>query len=1074
MAISLRSTLLPLLVCAFASAAPRVETRQVVVQNHVVFDCGANYKQGKVSNAMASSASMVGNTDGLAHWDVFLHPPAQKEQGRARLVFPPLKLPTVTLPERLEFRTAIRLRADITGGKAGADGVLFVAKVNGQEVLKERCREKQPRDVVVDLNAYQGQEITLALEVDMVANSAYDQASWGQPRIVVAGRKETLTVTIPIYGIEPGEQQPTSSQAITVRHTGPWATVLVAVPDRHLDLDAMVKATDIEAPVPLSPRLVTGEGPDPQNHTVVRILGPHGIPEVQFLAFPPEIRGGVQLETGRFLAPDQLGFVAAANSPDTSELRLFNQAGGLASILRPRLAPPCAIAAGRLLGTDLDQVAAVSANCPKGEAEIVILNGQGDVLQVKRIAHPALRGELSLAAFPDGTLLIQAKGARTALAVNLADGTMRERALGKLADGHRAFPTAYGANALVTAGPEAELSHVRRHTADKVAQINVGARENRFWFAASGHHAGEKSKWGEIPEAEYFRPGRFAHIRIDMHVARMLGRNPELRGTRSFEEWQAKGFAKGVPAKYNNYDTDPPTTWEPCFTHRWIKDFVKELGAVEDADTGLPRYLMLDRNAKPVGYSEFDGAGFTVGTYTYGIPELDSMYTYPVRHFMRGLAVKHRANPEHFIAVEPNHEHEITSGAEDRASVGDYHPANLAGFLDWLLNRLGSVAVINAAYGTEFSPTFFDAPRGKGRGDWDSYDAKNPFFQAWFQYNARVISRRVADTWREALLAGMPPESITCHQIPDSYAISSLGAFSKPVSRVTPIDWMLTAGTSYGFTRYSVWYKRKRNCIQGSWSSGFGMVTLGEYNALATKDEDAYGQLRYLHEHGAMFIHCMWWPSKWEKGRGYNDTFKYALRRMAEEDRPRMGVTGGVSAVRPYRAGDRQFDIVALGTGPERTGLIKSVREDGSWEGSVYVAPFHAHVAIDSLFTQDRVELGDQKLTTPDVTGLTAGSQLETTFRATDRGTLHIDLWHDGHALPTQRVSLPVQNGKSHRVIHRFQNRFGPVRLVFSAEKGTTLTDLQILRHRDCAARIREGEFEGTRHRGGVAFAILE
>jgi hypothetical protein len=1058
---------------AFALAAPRVERRQVV-RDHLVFDCGANYKQGKVSNAMASNASSVQDANGLSHWEVFLHPPAQKEQGRVRLVFAPFTLPKVTPPERLEFRTTIRIRADITGGKAGADGVLFVAKVNGQEVLKERCREKEPRQVMVDLGKYQGQKVTLALEVDMVENSAYDQASWGQPRIVVAGRKETLTVTIPIYGIEPGEQQPTSSQAITVRHTGPWATVLVAVPDRHLDLDAMVKTTPIKAPVPLSPRLVTGEGPDPQNHTVVRILGPHGIPEVQFLAFPPEIRGGVQLEAGRFLDPDQLSFVAAANSPGTRELRLFNQAGGLASILLPRLAPPYAIAAGRFLGTDLDQVAAVAANCPKGRAEIAILNGQGDVLQVKQIAHPALRGELSLGALPDGTLLIQAKGASTAIVLNLADGTLRERALGKLADGHCAFPTVYGANALVTAGPEAELSHISRHTAAGVEKLNVGARENRFWFAASGHHAGEKSKWGEIPEAEYFRPGRFAHIRVDMHVARQLGENPELRAIRSFEEWQAKGLAKGVPAQYNNYDTDPPTTWEPCFTHRWIKPFVKELAAVNDEDNGLPRYLMLDRNAKPVGYSEFDGAGFTVGTYTYGLPEMDSMYTYPVRHFMRGLAVKHRANPEHFIAVEPNHEHEITSGAEDRASVGDYHPANLTGFLDWLHNRFGSVTAINTAYSTEFSPTFFDAPRGKGRGDWDRYDKDNPLFQAWFQYNARVISRRVADTWREALLAGMPPESITCHQIPDSYAISSLGAFSKPVSRVTPIDWMLTAGTSYGFTRYSVWYKRKQNCIQGSWSSGFGMVTLGEYSALATKNEDAYGQLRYLHEHGAMFIHCMWWPSKWEKGRGYNDTFKYALRRMAEEDRPRMGVTGGVSTVRPYRSGDRQFDIVALGTGPKRTGLIKSVREDGSWEGSVYVAPFHAHVAIDSLFTQARVELGEQELATPDVTGLTGGSQLETTFRAAGDGTLHIDLWHDGHVLPTQRVSLPVQNGKSHRVIHRFQNRFGLVRLLFSAEKGTPLADLQILRHRDRAARIREGEFEGTRHRGGVTFAILE
>lgn len=1071
MSIACRLSLAASLASFVCGATPRVETRQVV-REVLVFDAGASYRTGTVTNAMAASASSALDSDGLPQWEVFLHPPAQKAQGRARLVYPPIALPTVTAPERIEFRASLWLKTDITGGKGGADGVLFVAKVGEREVLREPCREHEPRAVVADLTEFQGQEITLALEVDMVENSAYDQAVWGQPRIVVAGRQETLTVTIPIYGIEPGDQQAPSTQQITVHRAGLHSEVLVAVPDGQLDLDALIKAAasdpSTKAPVPLAPRLVTGEGPDPQNHTVVRILGSHGIPEVQFLAFPPEIRGGVQLEAGHFLTPDEVGFVAAPYSGRTRELRLFSAAGGLEAILDPGLPPPYAMAAGRFLPGTLDLLAVTSAQGPDGRAEIVVLDGQGKVLHVRRLSHPALRGERTLCAF-SGRLVIQAKGQSTALVLDLAAGGVEERSLGTVAPGHGVFASAFGESALVTAGPEPEFSHLQWQG----QAVDVGTRENQFWYAASGHHAGEDSKWGEIPEAEHFRSGRFAHIRVDMGAARQLGQNPDLRTIGSYAEWQEKGMDKAVPQGYRGYDEELPTTWEPCFTHRWIKSFVKELAAVDDPATGLPRYLMLDRNAKPVGYSEFDGDGFTVGTYTYGVPELDSIYTYPVRHFLRELAVKHRANPEHFIAVEPNHEHEITSGAEDRASVGDYHPANLRGFLDWLRNRQGSLAALNAVYGTDFSASFFDAPRGKGRGDWDRYDPANPYFQAWFQYNARVISRRVAETWREALLAGLPPESITCHQIPDSYAISSLGAFSKPVSRITPIDWMLTAGTSYGFTRYSVWYQREQNCIQGAWSSGFGMVTLGEYSALATTNEDAYNQLRYLHEHGAMFIHCMWWPSAWEKGRGYNDTFKYALRRMAEEDRPRLGVTGGVTVCRSYEAGERRFDLVAIGTGPERTGLIKSVREDGSWEGSVYVAPFHAHVAIDPLFAQDQVVLGAQILTTPDLTGLTSGSQLETTFQATGDGELRIDLLHEGQALPGQRLTLLLQAGREYRVVHRFQNRFGPLRLVF-AGTGGPLVNLNVVRHRDCAARVREGEFVGTRHRGGVSFAVLE
>ena len=1069
---------LPLFVGACALAS-RVERREVV-RDCMVFDCGAEYRKEAVENAMASHASASYDENGLPSWEIFLHPPARKEQGRARLTFARVSLPKVAANERLEFRAMVRLKTDIGGGKGGADGVRFVLRVDGREMASQPCVEVKPQPLTADLTEFQGREVEVVLETDMIENSAYDQATWERPRIVVAGRRETLTVEIPIFGIEPGEFQAESTQAVPVRAVDGDSAVVVAVPDRHLDLATMVQTAAADPAnrplVPLAPRLVVGEGPDPGNHTVVRILDRYGIPAVQFLAFPPAIRGGVRVEAGRILPGGRLGFVVAARSDQTKELRVFNEFGGLEAILQPdEIPPPYAIAVGWFVGAEDggEQISVTSAQCPRADVRGVIVDGEGEQVGSFATDEDFLRGNLAILALPDGGMLLHAEGANAAFKARLrGEGVLGSVPLGAIPAGHRVFASVYG-DGLVAAGPEEQFSHLRRLGGGRET-VDVGARENRFWYGAGGAHAGEKSRWGEIPEGKHVRAGRFAHIRTDMHVARELGRNPALRAARSYQEWLDNGLAKGVPASHAQYDSQPPTTWEPCFTHRWIKAFVQELAAVKDAGTALPRYLMLDRNAKPVGYSEFDSGGFTVGTYSYGIPELESIYTYPVRHFLRQLAARHRANPEHFIAVEPNHEHEITSGAEDRASVADYHPANLRGFLDWLLNRHGTLAAINATYQTEFSATFFDAPRGRGRGDWDRYDARNPLFQAWFQYNARVVSRRVADTWREALLAGFPPESITCHQIPDSYAIGSLGAFSKPVSRVTPIDWMLTAGTSYGFTRYGVWYQRERNCIQGSWSSGFGMVTLGEYSALATTNEDAYGQLRYLHGHGAMFIHCMWWPSKWEKGRGYNDTFKYALRRLAEEDRPRMGVTGGVSMVRPYRSGDRQFDIVALGTGPDRNGLIKSVRQDGSWEGSVYVAPFHAHVAIDTLCEEKEVVLGQETWQSPELEGLTSGSQLETTFEATGVGEVVVGLRHDGQDLPGQAVRLNAVAGQRCRVIHRFQNRYGRLRLTFAADARMDLRDLRIVRHRDCAARIREGEFAGKRHRGGVTFAVLE
>ena len=109
---------------------------------------------------------------------------------------------------------------------------------------------------------------------------------------------------------------------------------------RHLDLDAetkrLAKEPSASPPVPLGPRIVAGEGEHPDNHTVVRILSPYQVCETQFLAYPPEIRGGVGVETGLNAKGETVILTYPLRSSRSEQLRFFNEGGGfLGSIIPP-------------------------------------------------------------------------------------------------------------------------------------------------------------------------------------------------------------------------------------------------------------------------------------------------------------------------------------------------------------------------------------------------------------------------------------------------------------------------------------------------------------------------------------------------------------------------------------------------------------------------------------------------------------------------------------------------------------------------------------------------------------------
>jgi len=374
------------------------------------------------------------------------------------------------------------------------------------------------------------------------------------------------------------------------------------------------------------------------------------------------------------------------------------------------------------------------------------------------------------------------------------------------------------------------------------------------------------------------------------------------------------------------------------------------------------------------------------------------------------------------------------------------------------------LAGLNQALGTSFDD-WFDAPRWQDRGAWDDYGKQNPFFAAWLNYNRYVVNRRLAQASREALLAGFPPEYIKYHQIPDTYIYGGDLGFSYVPNRITPLDFALSAGTGYGWTRYGVWYKSPHNVAQGGWSSGHDNTIVGEYQALSTSDDDAAEQLRYLFDHGVMGIHAMGWDVE-----RYQETMTEAVRRLIAADRPRPGVTGGVGQVRAVTDGQRLYSLAAIGTGAERTGLLKSLTADGGWEGSVYVTPFKAHVAIEPLAAAEAVSL---PWTTTLLDGFDGGSQLELTATAAG-GTLVLEVLAGDQPLPGLTVRLPLATApKAIRWTHRCQLPADGLRLRLRAEGVVTVRDLAVVRETARIAHLHRGIMDGRRHAGGVTFDTL-
>ena len=883
---------------------------------------------------------------------------------------------------------------------------------------------------------------------------------------------------IQAFGVKVNQLKKQLSASETVRKTDDKSASVTLAVYRHLDLDAETKRLGKETltrpPVPLGPKIVAGEGPHPDNHTVIRILSEYQVCETQFLAYPPTIRGGVGVETGK--DQKKTSFIATwpLLSKQVHAIHLFNQAGGVRGNIQiaNEIQPPFDLTVGDFVKESPgDEIAVISQNAQTAQPSLLVYSPSGKLLRRKKIKGG--KGKYAIITAGKDRLIAQEFDRNK---IHTIFPSQEVSKLDTEIQSWSLFDSVYPDREFNGGKTEKNIStQIRVNKAKKPVYMDVGKMENKFWFDPQEKHGGDPATWGEFPDGTYVRNGLYNYLGSAQYWSPLL-KSGEIEN-RSFKEWIEKidwGKVFRSPSwrkSVADYNKGIPTVWSAGFSHRWSIGRMKSISSKMDPVNGLPEYLLLDRKNDPTGGGYFGETLFDYGSQHFENEALNSLYTYAQRAFYRKLAPAYRKNPEMTIAVEPNHENEIVSGSD---SIGDYNTGNLEGFYHYLCSLYGNMESINQIMGTSFTTAFFDAPRDLLRGEWDHYDFENLFFQEWVEYNRIVVSRRVGTSYRECLLAGFPPELIKSHQIPDSYVFKSIVGISEGKKRISPIDWLLTTGAGFGFSRYGTYYDREHNIGQGAYSSGFDNMLVGEYASLNASHEKSLNQLLYLRNHGVSTLHVMWWPSNLDKG--FNQAQESALREMiSKHDTPRKGLAGGIREIRPWRGETKSFDIASLGTGPSHTGLLKSLQKDGTFEGTVYAVPFHAHVNIEVLNEQKATNLSPKPKDFASIPHTRPGSVIEVSFKVKGKtDNLLIDFAHGGIKLSDKSIRLDqIEAGQQVRLVYKIPLLMDEIKLLASTGQKINIEDLLVVHHQDQVINLAKKIMTGKRHQGGVTFACL-
>lgn len=785
-------------------------------------------------------------------------------------------------------------------------------------------------------------------------------------------------------------------------------TVIYTAPDLNLGIQTSVYYAQMGQANGLSvgPALVAGEGQHPDNFTTVRVFNAQQTCITQFLAFDASVMGGVQVAAAQ-VGDEVLIATAPFASHDGAkgDIRIFDAFGLIRMTVSVRdvIPGPHTIVTGHFAEGVSDEVLLVASQTTneKGELRYALISlSDGSVISEHTLdcafalTEQKAGVDVALSARNSGTadsLILYFHSVQAVYEGNPQKADFQNAGIKLPADATGVSASNIPGQKYIVSLPAREgqevLSFLTVYDENATAtELDVGFRENRFFAAyyTDGYN-----------DDKYVSRGNFCHIRTDLsnNVISKLGKAATDLGVDvAFDSSLYADYTFSATQQYVDALKNEYLFLEPCFTHRWNKiTATGKLAYYKESATGIQKYVSVGKAGEYMDYNEL-GSAFYVGTYSDGILDLAKLRLYPLRSFLQGTAVAFRgegANPEHLVGVSPVHEHEI----DVAGSVGDYNPYMVEGFRAYLLERYESIEKINATFGTSFSDrAAIDAPRDQGRGAWDAY--KGDYFTEWAMYNRFIVSKRIMEAYREALLAGYPPESISAHQIPEGEAVA--GFLGEANTRLTPIDIVLTCGTAYGGTRYGN-LSRKTNFLVNAHNMGHSNITLGEYGSLYEDGKQAYGQLKNLWSNGLRMVHHITFNDNQAKAE------EEAIKMLMADNEPRPGYTGGTTGAVGVNQNGKQYSIVQIGAGAnsDSTGLLKSIDASGKWEGTVYLVPFHTKqqsAAIEALNTP--MEGTKNVFSTGELDAIKNADQVEITFTAKKSGDARarviIETYHKG------------------------------------------------------------------------------
>ncbi len=897
----------------------------------------------------------------------------------------------------------------------------------------------------------------------------------------------------------------------SVISNGSTNTQFYTAPDLNLGVQSSVyysQLGNVEG-VNNGPRIVAGEGrwngsdTVDANHTVVRVMNEQQTVTAQFLAFDSSVTGGVQVGAAKVGNETLIAACPFVKYEGTDgDVRVFDIFGSLRMdiVLRDVVEGPFTILTGRFDASRTDEVLLVMSQKPdaNGMVDMILIDlSNGSVISKDKLDCSFAKGageegygemsasvRFSVDGTADSVILFfpavhavyeghPGKGDFANAGITLPDNAKGVSASANMGEKY-IITLSETEDALNRSFMTVSYTDGRKDN-----MMDVGFRENVFYTAYYWHESDD-----------YVCTGSFQHIRCDLSngVMNKLNSAKTVAAIDNvFDNAKYDDYTFSSIKQYVNMLNDGHVFLEPCFTHRWNKiSGTNNLRDYVDEDTGTHLYVSVGNTGEYTDYLEL-GSSFNIGTYADGILELAKLRIFPLRSFLRGTVSAFRGengHPENLVGVSPVHEHEI----DVAGTVGDYNVRMIRGFQIYMMDLYGTVEHINEQFGTEFTDEYeIDPPRKLGRGDWDKYSGD--YFTQWIMYNRYIVSKRIMEAYREALIAGFPPESISAHSIPEGDAVA--GFLGEADTRISPIDIVTTCGTAYGGTRYGTFYNGKTNFFNVANRAGQWSMTLGEYSATSESSGTAYEQLYWLWSHGLRMVHFITFNDNQAKAE------EAAVKKLGELNQPRPGYTHGTTDAHGVTQNGKTYNIVQIGAGAdsETEGLLKSVTADGKWEGTVYVVPFHAHVNVfDIAAIRTPVEGDAYTYSTGKLSDLVKylknADVMELTFKAAYSGEgkayAHISVYNHGCEIPAAETVYELTDTTTpYRYVLFNQLYFDDVeiRITFSTEGGNnasiTVTDMQGTIQQDTVYvkyfdKNPKSFKNSLPHQGGVTFDLID